>query len=406
MLQSATLPHQPERTVLPPDERLLVARARDLIPVLRERSPSGDEARRLPQETVDDLTQAGILQMMAPRRFGGSQASLRSFFEVGAALAAGDGSTSWLFGILACHHWVLAHFPVETQIALYDANGVAPFPLTFSGKGGTARRVEGGYVVNGHWGFASGIDFSRWVGALAKVEDGESADATVNLLMPIDQVEVVDNWFTSGMRGTGSRDFIVRDVFVPDAFALDQAALMSGRTPGAKTLADEYPGLRSPLHVVLQLATAGAAFGLARHAIDAFVEFTKQRSGYGGMDHAARATTQIRIARSMAYWDAFYDRVRAQFEEVDAIIARGGKLSVEQRLRYRRDTALGAAECTTIINDIVGAAGARAQHSSSPFQQIQRDMNTVRTHVILDTDDAFELYGKHVLGLDLGAVRQ
>ncbi len=387
-----------------PGEDVLVQRARALVPVLRERARLGDEHRRLPQETIDDLLDAGILQMMAPRRFGGSEASLATFFDVGVALAEGDGSTSWLFGILACHHWILAHFPVETQERLYGDRNHVLFPLTFSGKGGTARRVDGGYQVDGHWSFASGIDFSKWVGALAKVEGGRD-DETVNLLIPIDQVELVDNWYMSGMRGTGSRDFIVRDVFVPEELTLPQDSLMSGKTPGAAELSG-YAGLRTPLHVVLQLATAGAAFGLARHAIDAFVEFTKSRSGYGGIDHRARGSTQIRIAAAMARWDAFHDRVRSQFAGVDEVVAAGGKLTPEQRLRLRRDAAVGAAECSAIVNDIVGASGARAQHASSPFQLIQRDMNTVRTHVILDTDDAFELYGKHVLGVELGKVRQ
>jgi alkylation response protein AidB-like acyl-CoA dehydrogenase len=387
-----------------PDGAELVRRARALVPALRARARQGDEDRRLPRETIDDLLDAGILQMMAPHRFGGSQADLATFFDVGAALAEGDGSTSWLFGILACHHWVLSHFPIEAQERLYGKRDHALFPLTFSGKGGTARRVEGGYVVNGHWSFASGIDFSAWVAALAKIEGGRE-DETVNLLMPIDEVEVVDNWFMSGMRGTGSRDFIVKDVFVPDVLSLPQDALMSGQTPGATVLTG-YASLRTPLHVVLQLATAGAAFGLARHAIDAFVDFTMSRSGYGGIDHRARTSTQIRVAAAMARWDAFHDRVRAQFAEVDATISAGGKLPPEQRLRLRRDVALGAAECAAVVNDIVGAAGARAQHASSPFQRIQRDMNTVRTHVILDTDEAFELYGKHVLGMDLGRIRQ
>lgn len=386
-----------------PEIAALVDRARALIPALRERGRAADDARRLPQETIDDLLDAGILQFMAPRRFGGEEAGLTTFFDLGLALGEGDGSTSWLFGILAAHHWILSHFPIETQEALYGDRNYALFPLTFSGKGGTARRVDGGYRVSGHWSFASGIDFSDWVGALARVDGTENR--TVNLLMPKDQVEVVDNWFMAGMRATGSRDFIVEDVFVPEAFSLDQDALMSGRTPGAAAFPD-YHGLRTPLHIVLLLATAGAAFGLAKRAIDEFIAFTRGRSGYGGIDHAARASTQIRVSAALARWGAFHDRVRAQFVEIDAQVARGEKFSQEQRLRYRRDVAVGAAECGAIINDIVVAAGARSQHLSSPFQLIQRDINTVCTHVILDTEDANELYGKLMLGQELGPVRQ
>lgn len=374
-------------------------RARAMIPALRERGFAGDRDRRLPDATVEELIDAGILQMLAPRRAGGSEASVLEFFETAVELGKGDGATAWLFGILGSHHWVASHFPVEGQKELFGSRGEALFPLTFSGKGGTARKVEGGYIVNGHWGFASGIDFSQWIGALAHVE-GEAPGTTLNVIMRRDEVDVVDNWFTSGMRGTGSRDFIALDVFVPERRTLSQNDLMAGRTPGAASLPD-YIGLKAPLHVVLLIATIGAALGLARRALDEFIDYTKGRTGYGGVDHGGKATTHVRIGHCAARWDAAYTRMHDQFAKVAEMVERGEKISAEMRLAIRRDAALAAADSADVIHEIVGATGARAQHESSSFQLIQRDMNTVRTHVILDQDDANELYGRYVLGLDV-----
>lgn len=401
-MASQASPRTPGKTA--PDDATLLARARAMIPALRERGFQGDRDRRIADESIAEMVDAGILQMLAPRRFGGSQADLVTFFDTAVILGQGDGSTAWVFGILGCHHWVLSHFNLEAQETLYGGTDHALFPLTFSGKGGTARRVEGGYRVEGDWGFASGIDFSDWVGALAVVEGGTDGE-TVNLLIPKDQVEVVDDWFVAGMRATGSRGFKVRDLFVPDRLTLSQPALMAGKTPGAAALPD-YAGLRASLHTVLMTAPLGACLGLARRAIDEFVEHTKGRIGYGGIDHAARPSTQFKIADSMARWDAVHGLVRRHFAEVDALAREGRTSNAEQRLRYRRDAAFAAAECAVIVDAITTAAGARAQNERSPFQLIQRDMNTAKTHVVLDRDDATELYGRHVLGLDLGLVRQ
>ena len=380
----------------------LVANARSMVETLRERGFESDERSRLHDETIEQLLNLGILQLMAPSRFGGSEEGLETFFEVGATLGTGDGSTAWLYGILACHHAILSHFPLEVQKEIYGDQSYALFPLTFSGKGGTARRSKGGYTVNGDWSFATGIDFSDWVGGLAMIE-GEK-DQPLNVLIPKSEVEVIDDWDMAGMRGTGSRRFVARDVFVPEHRTLLQSKLMKGQTPGT----DLYPGLfslRIPFHSMLLVTLVGACFGLAKRAIDEFVALTQSRSGYGGMDHAARSSTQIRIADAMGRYDAHYALVKSHFRELDESARAERKSSAEQRLRYRRDATIAASVCVEIVDSMVTGAGARSQSRKSPFQLIQRDIHTAATHVMLDRDDANELYGKFMLGQDLGNTR-
>lgn len=386
----------------PLENEALTAAAEALVAKLRSRGLQVDQQSQVARESIDEMIEAGILQLMAPKHFGGSEAGIETFFDVGSTLGTGDGSTAWLFGILACHHVILGHFPLETQEELYGKTSHALFPLTFSGKGGKAKRVEGGYRVSGDWAFATGIDFSDWVGSIALVE-GEGS-AAVNLLMPKDEVEVIDDWNVAGMRGTGSRRFVVKDLFVPERRSLLQNDLMAGRTPGREYFSD-MPTLRVPLHSMLLVTLLGASFGLARRAIDEFVDLTKSRSGYGGIDHAARSSTQAKIADAMTRYDAFYNLVKSNCALIDGHARNQTKASVEERLRYRRDGTLAAATCLEIVDTMVQAAGARSQHRSSPFQLIQRDMHTAATHVLLDRDDANELYGKHILGQELGEVR-
>lgn len=377
----------------------LIQAARDMIPTLRGRAFEADRNRRLPDETIAELLDAGVLQMLAPARFGGSQQSLLTFLDAGIELGRGCGATAWVYGILGCHHWILSHFPIEAQAEVYGGNDHALWPLSFSGKGGTARPVEGGYLVTGQWGFCSGIDFSDWVGCAALIDKENPHDLhdRLNFVMRKSEVEVKDTWFTAGMRGTGSRDFIAREVFVPFSRAMPQAALQEGDTPGRKALVD-YPGLAAPYYAVLLAAVMCPVLGLTRRAVDDFTAFTQERVGFRGTNHAARASTQIRIAEAHARYDAALRTIRALYAEIDADIAAGRAPTDEQRLRQRRDVAFVADDCVKIIDMMVGGAGARAQHETSPFQLIQRDIHTIRTHVVLDVEEAMEFYGKYLLG--------
>lgn len=384
----------------------LVRRAEAMIPRLRERGLAADKARRVPDETIREMLDAQILQMLAPRRFGGAQERLTTFLDAGIAIGRGCGSSSWLFGILGCHHWILGHFPLATQETLYAGKDHALWPLSFSGKGGTARAVDGGYVVSGQWGFCSGIDQSDWVGAAAMLdkENPDDLKDRLNFIVPKSEVEVVDTWFTAGMRGTGSRDFIAREVFVPHERVLDQASMQSGETPGRAALPD-YPGLAAPFYGVLLAAVLCPVLGLTWRAIDDFTAFTRERVGFRGMQHQTRASTQITIASAHTRFEAVHRMARALFLEIDEQVEEGRPFDAEQRLRQRRNACYIADECVKLVDLMVGGSGARGQHETSPFQLMQRDIHTIRTHVVLDLEEAMELYGRHLLGQAITSVR-
>jgi len=384
----------------------LVGRARAMIPALRSRGLAADKARRLPDESIAELLDAGVLQMLAPRRFGGSEASLTTFLDAGIELGRGCGATAWVYGILGCHHWILSHFPLETQTEIYGGKDHALWPLSFSGKGGTARPVDGGYLVTGQWGFCSGIDFSDWVGCAALLDKENPDDLLdrINFIMPKAEVEVIDTWFTAGMRGTGSRDFKAVEVFVPHHRTMPQLAMQNGDTPGRKTLS-EYKGLDAPFYAVLLCAVLCPVLGLTRRAIEEFTDFTRERVGFRGAQHATRPSTQIKIGAAWARYDSLHRTARALYEEIEADIAAGRESTVEAKLRQRRDAAFVADECVKIVDSVVSGSGARGQHETSPFQLIQRDIHTIRTHVVLDVEEATELYGRYLLSLDLKSTR-
>lgn len=390
-----------------PSPSELLSRAAALVPQIRGRALQVDANRRVADETIAELLDAGILQMLAPRRFGGSQADLVTFLDAGITISTGCGSTGWLYGILGCHHWVLSHFPLAAQEEMYGSKSYALWPLSFSGKGGTARPVDGGYIVNGRWAFCSGIDFSDWIGGgvLLDKENPHDLHDRFNVIIPRSEGEVIDTWFTSGMRGTGSRDFVAKDVFVPAHRVLSQEGIQNGETPGLTALRNEYPMVAAPFYAVLLSAVLCPILGITRRVIDDFVEATRNRVGFRGRMPAERPAIQMKIGAAMTRYDATYRMVRALFEEIESVVRAGESCSVEQRLRQRRDTAYAAQVCVEIVDDLVSCAGAGAQTQSSFFQLAQRDIHTIRTHVVLDVEESMELYGKHVLGQSINSVR-
>lgn len=388
-------------------EANLVKRAAELIPALRARALDVDKVRRVATESIDEMLAAGVLQMLAPRRFGGTQASLSAFLEAGIEISRGCGSTGWLFGILGCHHWILSHFPMAAQEELYGGKDHALWPLSFSGRGGIAKPVEGGYLVSGRWGFCSGIDFSDWIGVGVLIDKDNPDDLLdrYNVIIPRSEGEVIDTWFTSGMRGTGSRDFVATDVFVPAHRMLGQAAIQDGDTPGTKELAAEYPGVNAPFYGVLLAAVLCPILGITRQLIDDHIEATRNRAGFRGLKPSERPATQMLIGHASARYDAMLGVARGLFREIDELAAQGKKCSIEQRLRQRRDTAYIAENCVDIVDSLVARAGAGAQMQTSFFQLAQRDIHTIRTHVVLDLEEATELYGKHLLDAEITSVR-
>jgi 3-hydroxy-9,10-secoandrosta-1,3,5(10)-triene-9,17-dione monooxygenase len=389
-----------------PTTQELVERARKIAPRLKTRAFDADKARRVPDVSIHELLDAQLFQILVPRRFGGFEQRFSTVLDVGLELARGCGSTAWLYCLLCNHHWILAQYPPEAQEEVYGRNGHAFFPQTVSGKGGTARPVNDGYVISGQWSFATGIDFSDWVSgtvSLAK-ENPHPLQDRLNFIARTSEVEVIDTWFTSGMRATGSRDFILKEVFVPSRRVVSQADMLGGRTPGRKAL-PEYVMLGAPYFSVLLSAVLGPLLGLTLRTIEEFVTYTMSRVGIGGINHANRSSTQMKLGYAQARYDAMYRVARAIFEEMEDSLLKGQKISAEQKIRNRRDAAFVGDECTKIVDFLISSAGSRGQTDNSPFQMIQRDVHTIRTHIVFDLEDATEAYGRQMLGLPIDVLR-
>src|SRR5438309_7935903 len=246
------VPPSGDDSALPREERVMVERARALIPLLAERAPAAAAARQLPAETIAEYRGAGILRILQPKRFGGMQGRFSLFSRIVEELTYGCASAAWVYAVLAEHQWIIAQYPEEAQIDVWgeDPKAVAASSLA---PREAARHVPGGWRLSGRYPFSSGCDYAQWaiIGAFL----GEKGDPRhiAYLLVPLAEVEIVDDWQVLGLLGTGSKSLVLHDVFVPEHRSVMVSDLFAGTPPGALVHPD-YPVLRAPRGVLLAAA--------------------------------------------------------------------------------------------------------------------------------------------------------
>jgi len=199
-----------------PDYERLLQAARDLVPALSERAGATEELRRLPPETEADLHRSGLFRILQPKRVGGHEFDYVALIDFAAELARGDASVAWTLNNLASHHWMLAMFPEKAQDTIWNDDPETLIASSFVFPAGKAEKADGGYRITGRWPFSSGVDPSRWnmLGGVVVPGDDLHAPEFRIFLVPRQDYEIIDTWFSSGLKGTGSKDVEAKDVFV------------------------------------------------------------------------------------------------------------------------------------------------------------------------------------------------
>jgi alkylation response protein AidB-like acyl-CoA dehydrogenase len=379
----------------------VVAAAGAIVDRLAANADASERARRLEPDSIAALAESGLSRLLTPRRYGGLEGQLRTQTAAATVLAHGDPAASWVQMVLGGHDWVVGSFPEACQDEVFGPDPDVRIPGTLAAQG-RVRAVDGGWLLDGRWQFCSGVDHGRWllIGAVADVAD-ESPDRLVHVVVPKDDVEVDDTWFTLGLRGTGSKDVVARDVFVPRHRSMPSRVLLDGRSPHATGHATNLYQL--PVLIGLSLMLDGVVLGTAQAALRLHVERTRaRREIYTGRAKAQGAGTQMRIARSAAELTTAELLLARTGEELSALAASGRPANLEQRAELKFHTAYVAELCRRATERIFDAAGAHSVYDESRLQALHRDVSTACHHATIDIDTAAEMYGRVTLGLDPG----
>ena len=356
-------------------------RARELVPVLRERADGAEAARQMQKETLDDLHRTGLLRFHQPRQWGGMELPFVALFDVPAEVARGCASTGWNVANLGVHHWMLALYDERAQDEVWGANPDVIIPSGIAYPQGRGRRVDGGLVISGHWNFSSGVDHGDWNMLAVMVRDGERVVDHRMCLVPRSDYEIVDDWHVLGMRSTGSKSVKATDVFVPEHRALSMYLARGGATfPGARV--NDNPIYQVPLSALGSHCLAGAGVGNAQAALELTIEAIKERStSYTAMRMRDFQAVQLRVARAGALVDAARLSIRTDCIEAEAIAREGRAPALEEKLRFKRNVAYAMEQCTEAVDILHALAGANGLYDRYPMERLFRDQHALGAHI-------------------------
>ncbi|QPF83055.1 acyl-CoA dehydrogenase family protein [Bradyrhizobium genosp. L] len=384
----------------PNEDSVMVARARALVPALRERAPRTEELRRLPPETERDLQDSGLFRILQPRRVGGSELDYVALVDCADALGQGDASVSWNFANLASHHWMLAMFSPEAQSTVWGADPNTLIASSFVFPAGRARKTDSGYVLNGHWPFSSGVEACEWNMLAGVVASDDEADGVEYRLFLLNRRDygINDTWNATGLQGTGSNDVRVADAFVPGHMTVAVRDLAGGPTPGSVVNPNALYAL--PVFSLFPYVLSGVGLGNAQACLDDYVEIARHRaSTYNRAKIGDLQTTQIKIAEASAKIDAARLIMRTNCVEVLADVRRGQMPGIAAKTKLRRDGAFSVNLCTEAVSLLFTASGARSLFTSGALQRQFRDAHAVNSHLAFNFDAAGTNYGRVALGL-------
>lgn len=376
----------------------LVSRAAELVPILQQHARWGEENRRLHDEVLEAMTAAGLLRMRIPRRYGGYESDSGTVLDVLTQVGRGDGSAAWVAGVWSISNWLACLFPDHVQDDVFTTPEARVCGVL--SPSAVAEPTDGGFTVNGQWGFISGALHSQWQAILAMGPAPDGGQWPLLALVPMSELEVVDDWHTSGLRATGSVTTVARQVFVPEDRVLPMAAVLSGQPASQLNAANGM--YRQPLMATGSGCFTGAALGLAEAAVESFLERLPERkityTAYTSQREAP--LTHFQVAEATLKIDEAGFHARRLADLLDERSTSGEGWSMPDRALSR--VSLGRVFHLTkgAVEVLRNASGGSSIYYDVPIQRIDRDLQALTMHALMHPDTTFELYGRILCGLE------
>lgn len=374
----------------------LIHAAQALVPQIRDAAATIERDRRLPLGLVQAMAEAGFFRMLIPAKFGGGEVDVATMIRVIEEVAKADGSAGWCVMAAGSTAVISAYLEEDAARHIYGSDALVVTGGVFAPKG-QALVVDGGYRVTGRWPFGSGCEHCTWLlGGCVTIDNGtphllpNGAPDIRMMIFPASQCTVIDTWSVAGLRGTGSHDIAVTEVFVPQQHAVSLIT-DTPRQPG--------PLYAFPVFGLLALGIAGVALGMARGAIDTLVALANDKTPTGSRRLLSeRAVVQMYIAQA----EALLRAARAfLFETVNALwtsVVAGGQITLEQRALLRLAATHVASSAAQAIDLMYQCGGGTSIYTTSPLERYFRDIHAVTQHLMV-AQPTYEVIGRIFLGL-------
>ena len=383
-----------------PSSAELIARARSFIPKLIEAAAETDRERRVPHRLIDEMRAAGLFRALQPKRWGGYETDVGTYYEIEMALGEGDMSAAWIYGVVGVTQWVMALLDDRAAQDVWgkDSSTLVGLSLAPAGK---LTPVEGGFRLSGRWPFASGCLYCDWalVGAFVPPEPPLAKDGPPEwrmYLVPKSDYEIADVWQVSGLKGTGSNDIVIKDAFVPAYRMHRMFDNIACKGPGQAVNTSAL--YRVPFGQVFGGGVAYAAVGALQGMLNDFRAYAGPRMRLGGRRTVEDPDALLAVGDADHAIDEMKMLLHRNVHNLEAYAARGEVPPQDERLKYKFQIATATERCRALAARLFQAAGAAGLYSQHRYGRIVADINAGRQHVTNQHEMHGREWGRHLLG--------
>ncbi len=363
-----------------PRAKQLLTAARAMGPTLKERRAQAARDQRVPTETVEEFQKAGFFKILQPEQWGGYAMDPQVFYMVGLEVARHCPSSAWILGVIAVHNWQLAVFDDQAAQDVWKDDPTVLISSSYAPVG-KVKVVDGGFRLSGRWSFSSGSEHCKWAFLGAVVPTPEAPFDMANyrtFLVPIEDYEIIPNWEVIGLQGTGSHDIVVEDAFVPEHRTHKSIDGFLCDNPG--NAVNTAPLYRMPFMQVFVRAVCTATLGACEGALEAFVEVAKTRQA-GPVKMKDDPFARVLAAEVKAEIEEMKLTMLRNFDAMMACCRAGEPIPVEDRIRYRYDSAVVADRCLALSSKMLKAAGSGGIRMDSELLAYHLDILASQAHV-------------------------
>ena len=375
-----------------------VAAADALVPALQARAAETEAARSVPAQNIADLRAAGLTRMGQPHHLGGGELPFDEAVEAVARLARGCASTAWVCGVYNDHAVTIGMFDPRAAEDIWGDNPDALVSAGFT-PSGQVERDDGGWRLSGTWSWSSGCDHADWVMVVALLPNpgGDGVEASF-CLVPRANVSIDDNWQVMGLAGTGSKNLVIENAFVPDHRTMSMSATSDDSAGRLRNKVS--PLFCLPRSGVVPFMLSAPALGVAESLLDLHIDNLGGRSTMTGSATRELSTMQMHVAEAAAEIDTARLLMLRDCREAMAAMHAGRPLTIEERARGRRDQAYMVTLCRRAVDRLFTAAGGAGIFLDNEMQRKFRDIHAISGHIALNWDVAGITYGRVAFGLD------
>ena len=382
-----------------PTRSEVISAAKRLLPSLRERAQETEDLRSLPSKTIEDLKKEGIHKLFTPKKYGGYEMPWGTHVDVSRTLGQACGSTGWVSSVVFTHTFLFGRFQEEAQEEVWGECPDAIISTGFAG-GGLAEPVDGGYKINGRWKFASGVDHADAMLVGAKLPNSKAKFNDLWLVLKKGDFKIHDTWYSEGLKGTGSKDIEISDLFLPAHRTLDMQT-MSENPPGS--ILHNYYLYGVEFHSYFITLLAGPILGAARGVYNDYVKQTLTRVGaMMGETIIDQPQVQVHVSESLVELDTADMLIDNLCDKLHQKGLNGEAISGEFQLSAYRDLVMAGKLAHSAADRLSRMMGVSAQTGRNSVQRLYRDVRTMSTHSALHWDVSMQRSGKYIFGLPTG----